>query len=92
MVARRRRCRSYHLCAFGGFVLGLLTGLCRPSAIGATTAAVERVVLGHPETQLAELRDIDLCAYAAVSDPRVPIGRDAHSFLLDGFHARTRQQ
>jgi len=21
--------------------------------------------------------------------PRVPIGRDAHSFLLDGFHART---
>lgn len=41
------RCRSYHLCGIGGFVLGLLTGALGRRAIAATTTGVERVVLRH---------------------------------------------
>lgn len=61
-----RRCRSFGLCGLGGFVLGLLTGLCGPSAIAATTVAVERVVLRHLAAQLAYLRDSDPDAYSTV--------------------------
>lgn len=43
----QRRCRSYWLCALGGFVLGLSTGFLGRKAIAATTVAVERVVLRH---------------------------------------------
>jgi ubiquinone biosynthesis monooxygenase Coq7 len=62
-----RRCRSYWLCGIGGFVLGIVTGLCGRSAICATTVAVERVVLSHLEQQMAALRGVDQAAFAAVS-------------------------
>lgn len=64
---RRRRCRSYRLCALGGWVLGLLTGLLGAKAIAATTAAVERVVLRHLERQLITLRGVDADAVTAIT-------------------------
>lgn len=45
----RSRCRSYWFCGVGGYVLGLITGVLGPSAIAATTVAVESVVLRHLE-------------------------------------------
>ena len=63
----RARCTSYGLCGFGGYVLGLVTGLFGASAIAATTVAVERVVLRHLEGQLVVLRGIDPPAVAAIS-------------------------
>lgn len=63
----RRRCRSYWLCGFGGFVLGIITGLLGTNAIAATTVAVERVVLRHLEHQLTTLRGSDPAAAAAIS-------------------------
>ena len=54
-----RPCRSAFLCAAGGFVLGLVTGLFGRHAIAATTVAVERVVLRHLQTQLAALINKD---------------------------------
>jgi ubiquinone biosynthesis monooxygenase Coq7 len=62
-----RRCRSYRLCGVGGFILGILTGLCGRAAVAATTVAVERVVLRHLEAQLDHLRDNDVRAFDAVS-------------------------
>jgi ubiquinone biosynthesis monooxygenase Coq7 len=62
----RPRCRSYHLCALGGFTLGVITGLCGRQAIAATTVAVERVVLGHLEQQITQLEPVDTEAVAAV--------------------------
>lgn len=61
------RCRSYWLCALGGFVLCLGTGLFGRKAIAATTVAVERVVLRHLEHQLEQLRGIDEAAVMAIS-------------------------
>ncbi|MDY0746726.1 demethoxyubiquinone hydroxylase family protein [Paucibacter sp. R3-3] len=61
-----RRCRSYHLCGVGGFVLGVLTALFGRGAIAATTVAVERVVLRHLERQLHELRGVDEAAVDAI--------------------------
>ncbi|MBL6938794.1 MAG: demethoxyubiquinone hydroxylase family protein [Alphaproteobacteria bacterium] len=63
-----RRCVSYHLAAVGGFGLGFVTGLIGPSAIAATTFAVEHVVLRHLEEQLAYLR-------TAAPDARDCVGR-----------------
>jgi 3-demethoxyubiquinol 3-hydroxylase len=63
----RRRCRSYWLCGLGGYVLGVVTGLCGASAIAATTVAVESVVLRHLGGQLDALRGIDAPAMAAIS-------------------------
>ncbi|MBM3341816.1 MAG: demethoxyubiquinone hydroxylase family protein [Betaproteobacteria bacterium] len=60
------RCRSYHLCGIGGFVLGLITGLLRRQAIAATTVAVENVVLGHLQHQLDVLSGNDEAAVAAI--------------------------
>jgi ubiquinone biosynthesis monooxygenase Coq7 len=62
----RRRCRSYHLCGFGGFCLGLVTGLCGRASIAATTVAVERVVLRHLKEQIELLRGVDLEAVSAI--------------------------
>ena len=62
-----RRCRSFALCAVGGFVLGLATGLFGRSAIAATTAAVESVVLRHLYEQLRALEGQDMEAMAAIS-------------------------
>ncbi len=62
-----RRCRSYGLCGLGGYVLGVVTGLLGSSAVAATTAAVEKVVLRHLNDQLSYLRDTDERAYQAVS-------------------------
>jgi len=61
-----RRCRSYLLCGFGGYVLGLFTGLFGRGAIAATTVAVERVVLAHLKRQLEALEGRDPEATAAV--------------------------
>jgi ubiquinone biosynthesis monooxygenase Coq7 len=61
-----RRCRSFHLCGFGGFVLGFVTGLIGPRAIALTTEAVESVVLKHLEHQLASLSSADPAAAAVV--------------------------
>ena len=52
-----RRCVSYHFAGVGGFSLGFVTGLIGPSAIAATTFAVEHVVLHHLKEQLGYLRD-----------------------------------
>jgi ubiquinone biosynthesis monooxygenase Coq7 len=63
----RPRCRSYWLCGAGGYFLGFFTALCGRSAIAATTAAVEKVVLRHLEQQLAVLGGSDPQASAAIS-------------------------
>ena len=63
----RPRCKSYWLCALGGFALDLLTGLLGRSAIAATTVAVERVVLGHLKQQIVALNGIDTSAVDAIT-------------------------
>jgi ubiquinone biosynthesis monooxygenase Coq7 len=62
-----RRCRSYHFCGIGGYVLGFITALFGRSAVAATTVAVERVVLRHLEIQLSALDGVDPDAHAAVA-------------------------
>lgn len=62
-----RRCVSYHLSALGGFSLGFVTGLIGPSAIAATTFAVEHVVLRHLEEQLDYLRTASPAARECVT-------------------------
>ncbi len=62
----RKRCRSYWLCAVGGFTLGIITGLLGRRAIATTTMAVERVVLRHLEWQIAQLNGKDAAAVAAI--------------------------
>jgi len=68
-LARRgvRRCRSYWLCAAGGYFLGFVTGLMGRAAIAATTVAVESVVLKHLQAQLEELEGKDAAAVAAIA-------------------------
>lgn len=61
-----RRCRSYALCAIGGYALGIVTGLCGRRAIAATTVAVEQVVLEHLRMQVAALTDTDRAAVSAI--------------------------
>ncbi|MDN3577799.1 demethoxyubiquinone hydroxylase family protein [Chitinimonas viridis] len=63
-LARRAvpRCRSYWLCAMGGYFLGICTGLLGVQAITATTVAVERVVLVHLQQQLQTLQGRDSAA------------------------------
>ena len=63
----RRRCRSYWLCGIGGYFLGLITATCGRSAIAATTAAVEKVVLHHLQQQLVALGTSDPLATAAIA-------------------------
>lgn len=63
---QRSRCKSYWLCAVGGFSLGLLTGLLGHKSIVATTVAVERVVLTHLGEQISRLRDSDPQAVRAI--------------------------
>ncbi len=63
----RPRCRSYWLCGVGGYILGLITAICGSSAIAATTAAVEKVVLRHLQQQLAALGVSDPLATAAIT-------------------------
>ncbi|WP_440223242.1 demethoxyubiquinone hydroxylase family protein [Dokdonella sp. MW10] len=61
-----RRCRSYMLCGFGGWFLGLATGMLGRKAIAATTAAVEEVVLRHLEQQIRDLGTSDPPAVEAI--------------------------
>lgn len=63
----RPRCRSYGLCGAGGYFLGFITAICGRSAIAATTAAVEKVVLRHLQQQLAALGTGDPAATSAIS-------------------------
>jgi len=53
------RCRSYALCATGGFFLGIMTGLAGREAIATTTVAIEHVVLRHMREQVQALDTID---------------------------------
>ncbi len=62
----RPRCRSYHICAFGGLALGVGTGLLGRDAIAATTVAIERVVLRHLHDQVAALATLDASATATL--------------------------
>ncbi|MCW5572130.1 MAG: demethoxyubiquinone hydroxylase family protein [Steroidobacteraceae bacterium] len=62
----RPRCRSYWLCGIGGYTLGFFTACCGKTAIAATTAAVETVVLRHLESQLAALGTSDPMATVAI--------------------------
>jgi ubiquinone biosynthesis monooxygenase Coq7 len=64
----RRRCRSYHLCGLGGFMLGAVTGLLGRRAIAATTVAIETVVLRHMHEQMAELAAGDPAAADTLRD------------------------
>lgn len=66
-VRGQARCRSHWLCALGGYVLGLITGLLGRHAMSATTVAVERVVLRHLEHQLSVLAGRDEAAVRAIS-------------------------
>lgn len=61
------RCRSYWLCAVGGYALGIISALLGVQAIAATTVAVERVVLRHLQHQLALIGESDPQALAAIS-------------------------
>lgn len=61
------RCRSHGLCALGGWVLGLLTGLLGVRAMAATTVAVEHVVLQHLPHQLQALAGRDEAVVAAIA-------------------------
>lgn len=69
-----RRCVSYHLCGVGGWFLGFVTGLIGPSAVMATTYAVENVVLEHLEHQMVFLKDVDnqaaSCVEAIIEDEK----------------------
>jgi ubiquinone biosynthesis monooxygenase Coq7 len=58
LLAERRiaRCRAFGLLGLGGSLLGFVTALFGKSGVMACTAAVETVVLGHLDHQLAELR------------------------------------
>ena len=61
------RCRCFWLCRLGGFALGSITALFGLQAIAATTAAVERVVLGHLKHQIHLLDGQDDAAVAAIA-------------------------
>jgi len=61
-----RRCVSYHLCGIGGYTLGFLTGIIGPSAVMATTYAVENVVLEHLFDQSKYLRQNNIEAFLCV--------------------------
>ncbi|MGK5025390.1 demethoxyubiquinone hydroxylase family protein [Janthinobacterium sp. RB2R34] len=61
-----RRCRSYWLCATGGYVLGIASGLLGDKAVAATTIAVERVVIRHLQQQLADIGNSDPAATSAI--------------------------
>lgn len=78
----RKRCRSYWLCATGGFALGIVTGLLGKRAIAATTMAVERVVLRHLEWQISELAGKDVAAVAAI-EAIVADEREHHDLSRD---------
>lgn len=60
------RCKSYWLCAAGGYALGIGTGLFGAHAISLTTVAVERTVLRHLRHQ-TELLAEDVDAVSAIS-------------------------
>ena len=89
-LARRgqRRCRSYLLCGLGGYALGIVTGLCGKHAIGATTHAVEEVVLKHLQAQLAILHGQDGYAVAAIA--RIVADETAHKEHYAGDTAGSR--
>lgn len=61
-----KRCKSYWLCAVGGYALGIGTGLLGANAISLTTIAVERTVLRHLRHQTVLLVE-DADAVSAIS-------------------------
>ncbi len=71
-----RKCRSYHLCGLGGFLLGFITAFLGHNAIASTTVAVEKVVLGHLHQQLKQLKDIDDKACQAIE--KIIIDEQSH--------------
>jgi len=87
LVRGVRRCRSYWLCAAGGFVLGVVTGLFGRRAIAATTLAVERTVLRHLAWQIGVLRDKDLAAVVAI-EAIIADEREHHDLSADAAQGR----
>ncbi len=83
----RGRCRSYHLCGFGGLVLGLLTGLAGAQAVAATTVAIEKVVLLHLAEQELALAAIDPAA-ADVVRAIIEDERDHHESAERGLNRK----
>lgn len=61
-----KRCKSYWLCAVGGYFLGIGSGLFGANAISLTTVAVERTVLRHLRRQTEILAE-DVEAVSAIS-------------------------
>ena len=84
----RAACRSYGLCAAGGLVLGFVTALFGHSAMAATTAAVERVVLRHLHDQIVTLQDIDPRAADVI---RLVLAEEQHHHDQSALHLPARQ-
>ncbi|WP_416878374.1 demethoxyubiquinone hydroxylase family protein [Litorimonas sp.] len=88
-----RRCVSYHLNGIGGYALGFITAIIGPSAIAATTYAVESVVLEHLNHQMEYLQVENPDAYNAVSSIYLDEKEhhdEAKQRLQDGNRALTR--
>ena len=87
-----KRCRSDWLCAAGGLVLGVVTGLMGRGAILATTVAIERVVLEHLRDQMQELGACDRAAFLAiasiVSDETLHLDESAHQMGVGSHWSR----
>jgi ubiquinone biosynthesis monooxygenase Coq7 len=49
------KCKSFYLCGFGGFIMGLISSLLGTKGIMACTWAVESVVINHLRNQLEYL-------------------------------------
>lgn len=61
------RCKSYWLCALGGYFMGFISALLGKKGIMACTWAVESIVIGHLKNQLQYLENSgDNAAYDAV--------------------------
>lgn len=90
-----RRCRSYAMCALGGFVLGALTGLFGRRAVAATTVAVERVVLRHLDEQIEALHGVDPAAVEVigkiVAEERQHHDRSTMHLAADSFWQKPLQ-
>ncbi len=87
-----RPCVSYHLCGLGGWWLGFVTGLIGPSAVMATTYAVENVVLEHLEHQAEYLRKQEpmalKCVEAIIEDEKAHHDHAFNRFDHDGLLAK----
>ena len=54
------------MCCLGWYVIGVISGICGPGAIAATTIAVDSVFISHLQKQLVALRGNDPAAVSAI--------------------------